>query len=399
MAQIVPIAFYPLLTRLFSPADFGIYATVASITAILSVLASGKYDSVILITDTKRKAAVVIWLILIISFSILLLFELIFYFSSDLITKIFDVPSLKYWILIAPPTAFLIIIYACYNEWCVKNKYFINLSINKITNTSSMTISQSLFGWIKIFSGGLIVGNFLGRIITATVCVSYAIKKDKEAFAIPSFKQIKWSANRYISAPKFILPAQLLNVVGGELPVLLMVTAFSATQIGYFAMAISVLALPASLISLAVRDTFRKQANDIYKASGNCFSLYKKTLSVMAIISILGFSLFYFTAPQLFSIVLGEEWVTAGEYAQILVPIVAISFVSETASSMFIIAEKMKLLLWWQIIYFMTTLISLLIGVFVFKDIKITLLCFMLGRSITHVLSLIMTSKFAMGKE
>jgi len=177
-----------------------------------------------------------------------------------------------------------------------------------------------------------------------------------------------------------------------------MATAFSTAQLGYFAMAISVLALPASLISLAIRGTFRKQAYDIYKRTGNCYKSYKKTLSVMAVISFFGFSLFYLIAPQLFSIVLGKEWITAGEYARILVPIVAISFVSETGSSMFIIAEKMKRLLLWQSVYFLLTLISVLIGIFLFKDIKITLFCFMVGRSISHIFSLLMTSRIANGK-
>jgi len=261
-----------------------------------------------------------------------------------------------------------------------------------------MTLAKALFGWTKIFNGGLIVGEFLGRIITAVSCIRLALKKDKEEFFSPSFRQMKWLSKRYIECPKLVLPAQLLNILGGELPVLLLLTAFSITQIGYYSMAISVLALPASIISLAVRDTFRKQANDIYKQTGSCFSIYLKTLSVMGVISIVGFSLFYLIAPQLFSFVLGKEWFSAGEYARILCPIVAISFVSETGSSMFIIAEKMKLLLWWQILYFLFTLISILIGIYFFKDIKSTLYCFMIGRSATHLLNLFMSSRFARGK-
>lgn len=398
VAQIIPLAFYPILARIYTPSDFGVLATVISITAVISVIATGKYETAILITDTKRLAANMVWLILIIAFFSLSIIEVLFYFSSDFISESFKVPSLKYWVYICPPTAFLIVIYQSYNEWCVRNKYFVNLSLNKITNTGSMTLAKALFGWTKILNGGLIIGELLGRIITAVSCIRLALKKDKEEFFSPSFRQMKWLSKRYIECPKLVLPAQLLNILGGELPVLLLLTAFSITQIGYYSMAISVLALPASIISLAVRDTFRKQANDIYKQTGNCFSIYMKTLSAMGVISIVGFSLFYLIAPQLFSFVLGKEWFSAGEYARILCPIVAISFVSETGSSMFIIAEKMKMLLLWQILYFLLTLTSILIGIYFFKDIKSTLYCFMIGRSATHLLSLFMTSRFAKGK-
>jgi len=201
VAQIIPLIFYPLLTRLYLPSDFGIFATVASITSILSVVGSGQYESVILIADTKRIAANIIWLTMIISFLTLSLFEILFYFSSGLITQLFDIPSLKYWIYFSPPTAFLIIILASYNEWYVKNKYFVSLSINKVINTSSTTISKAVFGWTKIFSGGLIIGEFFGRLITAFVIVKYALKRDKESFSIPSLQQMKWLAKRYLNAP------------------------------------------------------------------------------------------------------------------------------------------------------------------------------------------------------
>ena len=280
----------------------------------------------------------------------------------------------------------------------MKNKYFINLSINKITNTSSITFSKALFGFAKIFSGGLIFGEFLGRSITALVCLIFAFKKDKEFFFMPKFNELKTLAKKYIIAPKFLLPSQAINTIGGQLPVLLMAAFFSIQDIGYFSMALAILSLPASLVSLAVRDAFRKKAYDIFSETGNCFGLYRDTLFVMAILSFLGFSVFYFLAPQLFSIVLGKDWIIAGEYARILVPIVAVSFVSETGSAMFIIGDKMKELLFWQISYFLLTVVPLLIGIIIFNNFKDTLICFMIGRTISHILSFIITSRIANGK-
>lgn len=397
IAQIIPLAFYPILTRLYTPSDFGVFATVSSITAILSVVATGKYESVVLIADTKRAAANVIWLTLIIAFFTLFLFELIF-LNSGHIAEIFNIPSLNYWILISPPTAFLIIIFYTNNEWYVKNKYFVNLSYIKITNSASNTALKTVIGWTKILNGGLIIGEFIGRLITAFVCVFYTLKNDSVDFYFPSLKQLKVLAKRYIQAPKFVLPAQTLNTLGGQLPVLLMATSFNTTELGYFAMAMSILALPASLVSIAVRDTFRKQALDIYKQKGNSYRVYKRTLTVMAFVSLLGFSLFYLIAPQLFSWVLGQDWIIAGEYSRILVPIVAISFIAEIGTPMFIIAEKMKRLLLWQIMYFLLSLVSVLVGIYFFEDFKNTLFCFMVGRSTAHIISLYMTNRIANGK-
>jgi O-antigen/teichoic acid export membrane protein len=398
LAQLIPLIAYPFLTRLYSPYDFGVFATVSSITVILSVVASGQYQSVILITDTDRNAVNLFWLVVFISTFSLLMIETVFLLSSDLIASFFGNPSLRLWVLLSPPTAFLIIVYASINEWFLKKKYLVSLSANRVINSSSTSILKVIYGNLKILNGGLILGELLGRVITASVISVIALRKHPKEYFIPNYKEMKSLAYRFISVPKYILPGQLMNSVGGEIPVLIMATVYDSTKIGFFTMAIYVLILPARLISLAVRDTFRKQAIDIFQKTGECYTFYKKILSVTAGISFTGFSVFFIIAPRMFSYVLGDEWVTAGEYARILVPIVAISFVSEIGSPMFIIAEKMRRLLLWQIINIALTITSIIIGILFYKDIRMTLLCFTIGRSIAHFTSIIMTIRIARGK-
>ena len=398
VAQIIPLIFYPILSRLFLPSEFGLLAIVTSVTTLIGVIATGKYEYVILITRSKKSAANLILLTLLLSFSILLICEIAFIFLGTLLSNILNEPSLKYWILVSPPIAFFIIIYQCYNEWCVRNHYFTNISINKITNTSVITLSKLLLGKGIIIPGGLIIGEILGRFISATACIYHSLKKDYLLFLSPSFRQIRFLIFRYAECPKYVMPAQLLNTVGGEIPVFVLGALFNATELGYYSMACMILSLPSSIISLAVRDAFRKKANDIYKTNGECHNIYTKTLSVLMFISFIGFSIFYLIAPDLFAFVLGKEWTKAGIYARILCPMVAISFVSEVGFSMFIIAEKMKAILWWQTDYLILTIISLSIGILFFNTMEAVLTCLVIGRCIIHLTSIFMSRKFSLGK-
>ena len=50
IAQFFPLIFYPILVRIFSPKDFGLLATLTSITGILAVLATGKLTPKVIIT-------------------------------------------------------------------------------------------------------------------------------------------------------------------------------------------------------------------------------------------------------------------------------------------------------------------------------------------------------------
>ena len=56
ISQGIPVILSPVLTRLFSPEDFGLYAIVTSITVIISALSTGKYETVIVIAEDKKDA-------------------------------------------------------------------------------------------------------------------------------------------------------------------------------------------------------------------------------------------------------------------------------------------------------------------------------------------------------
>ena len=57
IAQVLPFLFYPVLGRIYTPAEFGLLAVVTSIVSVLAVAGSGKYESGILVAKDKLEAA------------------------------------------------------------------------------------------------------------------------------------------------------------------------------------------------------------------------------------------------------------------------------------------------------------------------------------------------------
>jgi O-antigen/teichoic acid export membrane protein len=397
IAQAFPMLFYPILGRIFTPAEFGLLATLTSITSILSVLATGRYENSILIANTKQDAANIIGLTLLLSFLILLISFIVLLLFSGQVVGWLNEPGLKKWLFICPISAFAIIIFGCYNEWCIRCKYFISLSWNKITNSASTTLSKVLFGFLKIISNGLVIGDLIGRIISAGGCVFQALQKDKTEFLQMSFKRMLLLAKRFKEFPKFSLPAQLLNTIGGSLPVLLIGAYFNSYEVGYYAMTMNVLSVPISIVSNAIRDVFRQRAYEEFVKTGNCVEIFKRLLKILIIFGGLGSVILFFVLPGIFSIVLGEQWRIAGKYSQILLPMIAINFVSIPLSSILIITEKIKIDLYWQIYYVGITLISLLFGCIIFQDIKIALICFSIGRGTAYLFYIFLTYRYSKG--
>lgn len=397
IAQAFPMLFYPILGRIFTPAEFGLLATLTSITSILSVLATGRYENSVLIANTKKDAANIVGLTLLLSFLILLISFIVLLIFSDKVVDWLNEPGLKKWLFVCPVSAFAIIIFGCYNEWCIRCKYFISLSWNKITNSASTTLSKVLFGFLKIVSNGLVIGDLIGRIISAGGCVFQALQKDKTEFLQMSFKRMLLLAKRFKEFPKFSLPAQLLNTIGGSLPVLLIGAYFNSYEVGYYAMTMNVLSVPISIVSNAIRDVFRQRAYEEFVKTGSCVEIFKRLLKILIIFGGLGSVILFFVLPAIFSIVLGEQWRIAGKYSQILLPMIAINFVSIPLSSILIITEKIKIDLYWQIYYVGITLISMLFGCIIFRDIKIALTCFSIGRGTAYLLYIFLTYRYSKG--
>ena len=397
IAQAYPMLFYPILGRIFEPAEFGFLATLTSITSILTVIATGKYESSILITDSKKDAVNIVGLVLLLSFSFLLISFLVLQIFSYKLSVWFNEPNLKKWLFICPLSAFSIIIFNCYNEWCVRNKYFLSLSWNKIINSAATTFSKLFFGLVKVSSKGLIIGDLIGRIISAVGCIFRALRTDKAEFYQFSFKQMGILAKRYLKFPKYLLPDQLLDTLNSQLPTLTIAYFFRSTEVGYYAMAGSLLSVPVSIIANAMRDVFRQRANEEWMSNGNCKNIYNKTVKVMFFIIVPTSTILIIILPDLFSLLLGENWRIAGIYARILISNEAILFIFQVVGAVFIIANKMKMSFIWQFFSIMLTVVSLSIGCLGFKDIKITLICYVIARCVANLTRFYMTYNFSKG--
>ena len=397
IAQVFPMLFYPILCRIFTPVEFGLLATLSSITIILALLASGRYEKSVLIADSKNDAANIIGLTLLVSFSILLILFLLLQLFSGQLELWLNEPSLTKWLFVCPISAYAIIIFGCYNEWCVRNKYFINLAWNKIINSSAITLSKLLFGFVKIFSNGLVIGDLLGRTISAVVCVFRALQKDKTELFQMSFKRMQHLAKQYDEFPKINLPGELINAISLSLPVFFIGAYFNNIEVGYYAMTMNVLSLPVSVISLAIKDVFRQRANEVYVKTGNCVDIYKHILKILIFLGVLGTIILFFILPDIFSLVLGKNWRIAGEYSQILLPMIAVEFVSTSLNGVLIITNKIKIVLYWQIFFILITSISLLLGSLIFNEIRTCLICYSIGRSSAYLLDIFLSFRYSKG--
>lgn len=395
IAQLVPMFFYPIVARLFTPAEFGLLATINAITGVITILSTGRYEVAILLTKSKQAAINLLCFIFLLSISVNIVIFVLFCGFNNKLGELLNEPLLSKYFYIPIMLSVTIMIYQCYNEWCVKFKYFKQLSGNKIINASAISISETSVGFMfPKLSGGLLFGDVLGRFISGISCLSHILYKERTYFKYVSLKKMFLYAKRFKDCLKFIMPGQLVNTISNAIPIFFIGHFFSQTELGFFSMASMIISLPATIVSRAVADSFRQRASEDYLETGSCREILIKTMKPLLLISGIGFTVLFFICPWLFDFVLGSQWKDAAIFAMYMIPIVAVSFISEIFGYVTVITEKMRYSLYWQIFNLLIKIIPIIIAYY-YRDILVFLLALTICSVISHSLSLALSFYFS----
>ena len=169
IAQAIPIAISPILTRIYTPDDFGIFALYMSIAGIISVIATGRYELAIMLPKDDKDAINIGVLSIIIAFFISLIVFLIVLIFNQEITNLLNNPKISNWLYFIPLSILLTGIFQSYNYWTNRKKGYKKLSITNITQTSTTAGSNIAMGFAKFGSSGLIIGTLIGQAAASTL--------------------------------------------------------------------------------------------------------------------------------------------------------------------------------------------------------------------------------------
>lgn len=346
-AKIIGLLLVPVVTRLFTPEDFGVVALILAIVMVLGTVSALRYDQAIVIPESDLEANQLVRLscrIVIITgvFLFFGVFLLLYYFS-----EIPLVSTVGQWLYLIP----ILVVLTGYTE--ILSNWSTRKSRYKIIGTSEMAVSLTVSG-ARIASGlmygssvlGLIVGNILGLVAKILILLKTRdINNDKIAVShVPDLFVI---AKKYKDFPVFSAPTGVLNSLFQKLPVIALGIMFLPGVVGLYAMASRMSRLPIDIVALPIRRIYMqriaKQRANGHKING----LLIKTAIGLLFLGLLPFSLIMFFGEDLFAFALGEKWRLSGVYASILVPWLYSIFIVTHASSNFVVLKKQAL--WFRI--------------------------------------------------
>ena len=342
LSQAIPIAISPILTRIYTPEDFGLYAVYIAIITILGTIVSGRYELAIMLPKKDEDAINIFALGLVITICLTVLTTILVITFNDYIVNLSNNQKMKYWLYIVPVSVFLM---GCYNLLIYFNNRLKNF--NKISNmfifkASASAVVQLSLGCIKTGTTGLISGQIFSQLM-ADIHLSIIIFRNKILLSKINKPKMIEMAKRYRDFPKYSVLAILANKLSYQLTNIIVSAIYSISTLGFYSHVQRVLGLPSSLIGTSIGRVFIHEASKEKQNTGKAIQTFKSTMKKLILIGLPIFAFLFMIVEDLFAFVFGEPWRIAGEYAQIVIPFFFVQFVISSISSTETIMEKQNL--------------------------------------------------------
>lgn len=348
IAQSVPILASPLLTRIYSPDAFGLFGTFLAISSILSVMVTGRYELAILLPRKRTDAMTVMALSIVLSVVVSIALLFVFVALHRKIGGMLRIQSGAEWLIAVPLAAMLTGVYQSLNYWNNREKQYKRMASNRVIQSSTAALTQLILG-VRSIAGGLITGQMLGIFISNWVLGRAIWKSYQDNRRSVSWVRLLALAKKYSAFPKYLIAAHGCNLASSQLPTVLIGAIFNSATAGFYVLTQRVISMPITVVAGAVGDVFRQEASELYARDKQCLRSYLSALKKLIYLSSIPFLAFFFIAPYCFEAIFGKNWRAAGEYAQLLTPMFFLRFVTSPLSVMFVIAQRQRLDLLWQV--------------------------------------------------
>jgi O-antigen/teichoic acid export membrane protein len=363
-AQVLGILAALLTARLFSPSAFGVAALFASITNLVMIISTLRYELAIMLPkqdeESANAAGVSVLFVLLISAAI----GGLAWASGELLPRLLKAPDLHRYLWLLPVNVFFGGLFSVLTRWNSRQKCFTRLMLVQIVNAACTVAAQLGFGLAGRNSGGYLIAAALLGLATSTSMLALLTWRDNGRLFVDSVRwnRVVAALMRYRRFPKYSTAKAVFDVVAWQMPVWFLSSGFSTAVVGRYAFGTKLLHMPMNLIGNNVAIVFFQRAARA-KHEGWLAQAVESSFRCLAVLSLFPCLLVALTGKDLFVVSFGQTWAEAGVYAQILSVWICVWFLSSPLGVVLDVLEKQALHLRLSILNVVTRFTALGLGI------------------------------------
>src|SRR6476620_5964900 len=164
IAQLLLALAMPVLTRLYTPADYGSLAVYSSTLTVLLVVASLRYEVAIPLPEDESAAASLLALTVALLTGMAAMLSLLVWLGGDAFVDLFRVPALRPYLWLVPVGLFGAGMYQALSYWAIRRRAFTRIARTKLSQGIGQVVSQIALGIARAGAPGLLIGDVIGRV-------------------------------------------------------------------------------------------------------------------------------------------------------------------------------------------------------------------------------------------
>ncbi len=360
IAQAISLLIYPVLTRIYSQADFGLLNLYSSIVAIIVILSTAQYQYAIPIPKDNNisRGSFHVGLIVLLLCTILLILLLPF---SHPVASVFNAPELAHYLWLVPVSVLFLGFWQLLNYWYTRQKNFNSISGFQISQTLFSAGGKLGMGWMGKAGGLLYASAFapmlsvLFSVIAHRKCLKPLMEFHKE-YCYQAAKQFK-------NFPLFTMPRGVINNFSNNLPALLLTSYFGLNKVGLWGMAMTLSFIPINIIAGSLYQVFFQRIAERVNAKQSIRSFFRKYWLWATLISLVLFAILFVVLPDLSEWLLGSGWRLTGEFIRWMLPWLCLTILLSPHGYLPDLFYKQRIELFFEIALFVVRIVALVVGI------------------------------------
>ncbi|MBQ8704179.1 MAG: oligosaccharide flippase family protein [Bacteroidales bacterium] len=315
LAQVISLAAYFALTRIFPTEDYGLYSIFYSYIEVLIIVSTCKYELALVSADSDREADAMARFTLRLNAIVsaaLLTVALVLWLTGALPGNF---AQLGWMVLLIPPMVFFCGTSRVYSFLFNRSHRYGTMAASETVNAAAGALSKIALGLLGVLQAGMPVGTVAGRAIGNLV---YRLKM--APLAPCPLEEQRAAARKHRNFPRYVATKDFVNSFSSNLPFLWLALYFDRADVGLFALALTFTFRPVNILNVAFEQVLYARTAERVREGRRIGDMIGRFLLVLNAVALPLFVLAWFVAEPVFGFCFGGRWAGCGVYVRALLP-------------------------------------------------------------------------------
>jgi len=381
--QALVLLAYPLLTRIYDPADFGLLTVFTSLVSILALASTGALEAAVPLPADDRDAAAVAWSGLLFVVVAAVIIAAVGLIAAEPLAALLGVPRLAGYRYLVPLTVLAVGTYMVLSEWMVRDRSYGALGRRNLLQGVGQVATQLGLGVLGARPVGLLLGLGAGRLAALGGLLS---RGGLLRQPLPRLAGLRAAVHRFRRFPLLAMPSGVINAAGLEVPLLLVAALYGDARAGLLGLAVRVIAGPAQVVGQAVHQVFAGESSAAIRESRGALGRSVRTsVRRLLLLGAVPAAVLLVAGPVLFGLVFGAGWTEAGEYARLMALAYLAQFAVMPVSATLFLLERQGQELAWVVFRLLLTVGGPLVCGLTGRPVSLAIAALAVGHLVSYV--------------